>query len=484
MASRRPLPLVLPLLALAVLAGCVDAPTDVDAAVTDPAALPAAAGVLRFDGNGTLLPLPPVVGKAWYGLTGHQGAEPNLGITSSGALFATADEHVVRSRDRGQTWEVVWTFGLEDDGAPVDPFFNSDPMLWVDPLTDRVYADPMFPTLACTTLAWSDDEGETWTERHGTCHAPPMDHQKLGGGKPGPQAPPVAGRLYPSVLYQCYNMLLTTNCAQSYDGGLNFLPAQPVLNAMTDGCAGLNGMPSVGPDGTVAVGSSVDCEGPVLGLSQDSGMTWRVVHGPEDKGGTLNDPEIEWASDGTMFVLWSGDDFLPYLARSRDLGATWEGPWKVSPPGVNSTVFAAMVAGDDGKLGIAFLGTRDQASDPSDAGDEVRWHLHVVTTEDALADAPTFTGVQVTPDEDPVQVGCVWMRGFPGAPCRNMLDFIDAAVHPDGTFFVVYTEGCTEGCADVPGATPDDSRARDVAVARLDGWILRTAAADDPPADA
>ena len=479
---RLRVPLLVLALAATSLAGCLSVPEEVPAADLDPAAAALLASrVVRFDGDGNALPLPAgVLGTPWYGLTGFRGAEPNVGITSSGAIFATAGDLVVRSTDRGLTWEPVYDFGLRDEGAPVDPMSNSDPMLWVDTATDRVYADPMFPVLACTTLAWSDDEGATWTERHGTCHAPPMDHQKLGGGRPSASAPPLAGIAYPNVLYQCYNMVLSTNCATSYDGGLNFLPAVPVLDEARHGCAGLNGMPIVGPDGTVVVGSSAGCDGPAIAYSLDSGLTWDAMTGPTDKGGASNDPELEFMPDGTLYVLWQGDDWIPYLARTKDLGETWDGPWRVAAPGVTSTVFAAMVAGDQGKLAMAFLATTAEATeDPSFAPDDARWHLHVVTTDDADAAVPTFTSVQVTPDEDPVQIGCVWMNGFSpeGNACRNMLDFIDAAVHPDGTFFVAYTEGCTEGCAGEPDATPDDSRARDVAVARLDGWTLKAPAA-------
>ena len=479
---RAPL-LVLALTATA-FAGCVSAPSELEGAVVDPVITPPGDPIVRFDANGTLLPVDvPGAGSPWYALTGHRGAEPNVGVTKSGAIFSTAGDLVIRSVDRGATWETVYAFGLERFGAPVDPIRNSDPMLWVDPVTDRVYADPMFPTLECTTLAWSEDDGATWIERHAHCHPPVMDHQKFATGVPGPDANPLAGVLHPTVLYRCWNALVGTHCSASYDGGLSFPTTSLVLNRFRDGCGGLNGMPSAGPDGTVVVGASLGCDGPVLGLSRDSGLTWSVVEGPKDHGGELNDPEIEWGPDGTMYVLWTGDDFIPYLARTKDLGQTWEGPWRVAAPEVTSTVFAAMVAGDEGKLAIAYVGTKDTSSDPSDAPAETRWHLYVVTTEGATDPSPTFTSVRVTPHEDPVQIGCVWMRGLSaaGTECRNLLDFIDAAVHPDGTFVVAYTEGCTEGCAFVPDAKDDDSRSRDIALARLDGWILKTPAEVEPP---
>ncbi|HEX2021700.1 MAG TPA: sialidase family protein [Candidatus Thermoplasmatota archaeon] len=466
-------PLLAVALAAAAVAGCVAPAAETAAPGSTADALGEASRLVRFGADGALLPLDPaaVVGEAVYRLTGHVGPEPNVGITSTGAIFVSADEEVLRSVDRGETWERVYLFGPDVQGAPADPVSNSDPMLWVDPATDRVYADPMFPALACTTLAWSDDEGATWTERHGTCHPPPMDHQKLGGGPPSAGAPPVAGVLYESVLYHCYNMGVSTNCATSYDGGLSFGPAVPVLDQGRHGCGGLNGMPAVGPDGAVAVGSSEGCDGLYLAVSRDSGVTWSVVEGPKDVGGATNDPDLAFTPDGTLYAIWAGDDQIPYLARTKDL-STWDGPWRVAPPDVRTTVFPVLSAGSDGRLAMSFLGTRDYAGDPSDADDKARWHLYVVTTEDAASGAPTFTARQVTPDDDPVQVGCIWMRGFPGAPCRNLLDFTDSAVAPDGTFFVAYAEGCTEGCAGNADATPEDSRDRQAAIARLDGWSL------------
>lgn len=461
--------LVVALLLLA--AGCA-APAPIEGAQTETPAEPVE-GIVRLAADGSLLPVGQPLGAAWTRLSGHRGPEPNIGVTSSGAMFVSADDLVLKSLDMGRTWSAVYAFGLEGQGAPVDPISNADPMLWVDRATDRVYVDPMFPALACTTLAWSDDEGATWTERHGTCHPPPMDHQKLGGGPPSADAPPLAGQSYASVLYHCYNQGVATSCAQSYDGGTSFLPAQPVLDFARHGCGGLNGMPEVGPDGTVVVGVSEGCAGLYVAYSRDSGMTWSVSEGPK-VGGTANDPALAFTPDGTLYALWADAEHVTHLARTRDLVA-WEGPWRVTPPDVRSTVFWALEAGDEGRLAMAFLGTREEGGDPSFVSDAARWHLFVVVTEDAHTGSPTFLARQVTPDEAPVQIGCIWMGGFPGTPCRNLLDFIDAATHPDGTFVVGYTEGCTDGCDGEAEAGPDDSRDAQMAVAGLDGWSLRNA---------
>ena len=86
--------------------------------------------------------------------------------------------------------------------------------------------------------------------------------------------------------------------------------------------------------------------------------------------------------------------------------------------------------------------------------------------------APTFTTYQVTPTDDPVQVGCIAMRSGV-IECRNLLDFIDTGAAPDGRFYAAYTEGCTKGCAENPHAMPSDSRDIQTALASIDGWSLQ-----------
>lgn len=459
------------LLSAPALAGCIgDANDDIDT-TGNPVIPSAVPGVQRFLADGTVLPVDDVVGSPAYHLSGHPGAEPNIGITKSGAMFVTAGEETLKSTDGGVTWETSYTFPVVDLPVPFVAVRSYDPMLWVDPVTDRVFTDHMYPGLVCNSVIFSDDEGATWTERHGACGLPVLDHQKLVSGPPGPDAPPLAGAAYETVVYLCYNKLLSTNCAVSYDGGLNFPIDRVVANGFTDGCGGINGHPLVRADGVVVVPMTLGCGGLFLGVSTDSGLTWTVAPGPSDVGGTSIDPDITFGPDGTLYALWQGEDNLAYMARTPDLGATWAGPFLVTPPGVKSTSFSVLNAGDQGRLAMSFLGTRDTDAYPSEAEDDARWHLFVVTTEDADAENPTFTSFQVTPDEDPVQIGCVWLEGG-GEPCRNMLDFIDSAVHPDGTFYVVYTEGCTEDCAGNPDAAGDESRDSQIAVAGLHGWPL------------
>lgn len=462
------------------LAGCLGALDDAadtaeTAGLDDPSTeVETPDDVTRFRPDGTTLPPPDDPAKPVWRLLGPSGAEPNIGATSGGTIFVTAYEQVLRSSDGGSSWEKVYHYAPEDDGVVLDNGVRRtwDPMLWVDPATDRVFADPMDPPLACTHLAWSDDEGESWTERPAVCHPPPMDHQKLASGVPSEEAPEVAGEAYPTVLYQCYNQLANTNCAVSYDGGLDWV-VHTVASSEADGeCAGINGHPNVGPDGTVVVPITSSCETPALAVSHDSGISWEYVELPVETGSQSIDAEVNFSADGTLYYTWRGDDFRTHVARSPDGGQTWEGPWDATPPEVNSTAFHATYAGPDGRLATAFLGSPNAEAGPDDAGPEALWYLYIVTSEDADAGEPTFTGHRVHPEDDPVQVGRICLGGVGCDGSRNLLDFIDGAMTPDGTFHVAYADGCVDECAAMDDPEPEDSRADQVAVASLQGWSL------------
>lgn len=468
------------LVVAASLAGCLNAPLT-QSGTGAPVDAPAPALVALDAAHDVLPSLPGEYGEGFdvaQVLLGHRGAEPNVGVTSTGTVFVTAGPNTMRSRDHGATWEVVFnlTEALPQDPAQIRGFTrSSDPMLWVDPLTDRVFTDHM-TGLYCSNMIHSDDEGDSWFMKPMTCGLPVNDHQKVATAKgygPGAPAPPAPA--YPNPVYYCYNKLVSTQCAVSLDGGLNFAYDRTVATFVTGDCAGINGHPAPGPDGTMFVPITLGCPGPTVGVSEDNGLTWTIRKGPTEFGSEEIDAEITVTPDGTAYMLWRGSDQMQYLARSGDKFATWEGPWNVTHPTLKSTVFAGLTSGDDGRIAFAYLGTRDSTGDPSEAANETRWHLYTGYSLDAAAESPTFVVQQTTPDEDPVQIGCVWLRGGSGGPtqCRNLLDFIDMAADPEGRFYVAFTDGCTRGCAGVATATHEESRQRDTAVAVLvDGPAL------------
>jgi hypothetical protein len=492
--------LLLPLLLAPLLAGCL-AP----AAEVQPAALPAGGDALGLVAHiaGQAAPLP----DAWRDLrirlapTGFQRGEPTVGITSSGALFTPAGfvvrgsdvlpvaipatglpvptptnvgPSLGRSRDHGLTWEKLY-----------DPVFHGkadlDPWVWVDPTTDRVFHAPLY--VVCSWVAWSDDEGDTWAGTPlGGCGTPQHDHQKLTTGPP-PSG--VQTRGYPNVVYYAYNGG-DTFTSVSLDGGQTWGPS--VVAHPADDCyGGLNGPVAVGADGRAYLAKAT-CDGVRIGVSDDAGASWTLAATLTDGGvsphSSIN-PRIQLDAAGNVYALWNGADNLQRLAVSRDRGTTFGPAINLTLPGLKGTLFGVLGAGAPGRVVVGYLGTRSDPADwqdrePSFARDDTVWHLYLAFTDDALAAQPVWVTSQATPDDDPVQRGCIWLQGGTN-PCRNLRDFIDLEVR-DGRTYVVYADGCDK-CADA--AHSHELGQSIVAIAEegpsLLGGTLAALVADAPP---
>jgi Arc/MetJ family transcription regulator len=516
--SKRTGPfLLLALMLMGALAGCVESGPTLPLGVSGE--------VKTFDGytwrapvatdakgNLTQLPAwaldPAALPVAVERLVPGRGAEPNLGITSKGNLFVTSGDQVYKSSDKGLTFALTQEFTSPLAPQADDKFGTADPMLWVDTTTDRVFVNHMFPRLLCTYLAHSDDEGTTWTERHMACSTPVVDHQKIMTAPYGPDTnpattPPAAARLYPNVLYLCLNKVLAvedadilpeqrygTWCTVSFDGGLTFaydveaIPPDP-------GCAGINGHPAIYPDGTVVVaagGFGAACSRPpTIAVTRDNGLTWDLRRCGGDIGQVEIDADITVTPDGTAYMLFRGYDQRAYLMRTTDVFRTCD-IFPVAPPDHTMNVFAGITSGDNGRIAMAYLGTRDaqrKGADPSNATGGTIWHLFITTSLNAADASPVFVTQQVTPQEDPIQVGCIWLKGGGGGPtsCRNLLDFIDMVRDADGRVFVAVTDGCVprNGCTGDTDAAVFQSRDRQVAVAVQDRGVSLLAAKGNLP---
>lgn len=425
-----------------------------------------------------------------------QGAEPNIGVTSEGNLYVTVFDETQKSSDYGRNWSVVHEYVSPAPDLSRDYWSTSDPMLWVDPDTDRVYTVHMQGTF-CVFLAWSDDEGATWTERPYGCGTPLLDHPKVMTAPYGPASlASLSNPAYPNVLYLCINKYVSvlvgfpdgmgTWCAVSLDGGASFAYDRQIAPGI-ENCASINGHPAAFPDGTVVVplGSNFNSACPrglTLVVTEDNGLTWTRREVPKQlvESQVEIDPDVTITPDGVAYVFFRDGDQMGYLLRSRDKFQTFEGPWRVAPEDQTVNAFTVATSGSDGRLSLAYLGTKTpQVTDvePSNVTGGTIWHLYTATILNGLDDEPLFYTQQVTPEEDPVQVGCIWFYGGGGggAGCRNLLDFIDSVHDEDGRVAIAFTDGCTPrtGCTTDPDAVVYQSRDRQIAVAIQDsGWSL------------
>jgi hypothetical protein len=481
--------LFVPLALAVLLAGCAQtSPPPV--AVQDQALPPGCAAervAIAHHANGTPAawdgPLP--VGCLVH--TGVDSSEPTLGVASDGTLFhypaAVIDRDtpaangvrfltgVARSEDAGASWRV-----LLPTAGPVAPTHqaSTDPYFYLDPRTDRIWADDL-SAATCSVLSWSDDRGETWTNSLNGCAE--FDHQTLFAG------PPVASATvgYPDILYRCsINLVMlsggstTTTCTKSLDGGLtdSLTGAPPFVTDPADlpnVCDGAVGHGIVDDHGTLYLPKG-RCPNPWLAVSKDEGNSWTRVQvagngmpgswetGFEHDAGVGVDPA------GNVYYAWIAADRMPYLAVSRDGGATWSAPIAVAPPGLREANLPALAVGGTGKLALAYFGSYDSPGAPWDraAYGDTSWHQVITLSVDALADDPTFLTATANDPADPVARGeCAIGR------CNDAVkDFIHAVVGPEGTPWVSLVDGCLKACR---AGQQTDIDGREGAVGRLWG---------------
>lgn len=392
--------------------------------------------------------------------TGFSGAgEPNIGIAPDGSLYATVTAKVVRSLDRGRHWQ---------DVTPTGHATTLDPFLYVDKGTGRVFKSDLSGT--CQLLSWSDDKGQTWSSTAAACNL--SDHQSLSAG------PPVLSKTvgYPNVVYDCSQTLgyngysAASGCDKSLDGGRTWVPTGTYAfsdpspygagagsgdSGVPGHCLGDVGAITVAPDGTLYVPRGW-CNQPWLAYSKDEGLTWSRVQvarngmdttvsggfGVVAPGSGQSDYQATVMADakGHVYYFWVAHDRLPYLAVSRDGGATFGPPVKVSPAGVREAWGPAIDLDSAGRVGLAYLASTDSPGAPwTGSYNGVTFTGYLALLTQPLARVPRVVAAPVTPDGAPL------VRGACGpGRCNNaVLDFIDVALAKDGSVYGAFVDSST-----------------------------------------
>jgi hypothetical protein len=387
---------------------------------------------------------------------GTAGGEPSIGVNwNTGAVATQADTQTLFTWFDDSTSPA--TAKWEDRSSPFSAI-DFDPILYTDSVTGRtvvslLVTDPVLFTTGCSDSSHTDDDGVTWVPNDGCGHPAGSDHQALGGGN---FAAPLAGLLdpvYPRAMYYCAQeagvlLLAPALCSRSDDGGLTWGPA--ITAAATD-CFSTHGHPKVAIDGTVYLphhncGASENIGNGVV-VSTDNGMTWtaRVVPG---SSASESDPSVALPlndtgrptpqTSSTAYLGYCDGDGLAKVAVSRDQGQSWMNVFDVGAAmGIKNCMFAEMVAGDDNRASMFFLGTTT-AGDTQDDKFAGVWHAYVATTLDG---GNTWGLTDATP-ADPVQIGKICMGGISCTGGRNLLDFNDATVDKEGRLVGVFADGC------------------------------------------
>lgn len=395
---------------------------------------------------------------------GDSAGEPSIGVdwnpnvaslkhgtvNTGGVAFFTANAAELRANfdDCSSPAKHTW----EDVTSPQTSAGGLDPIGFVDhygvsPTPGRVFQSQL-AAAAGSIVAFSDDDGQTWTASQGAGQPAGVDHQTIGGGPyssmgPGGVVPPHP--TYPNAIYYASQDAATAFCARSDNGGLTFGPGVAIYNLTQ--CGGIHGHIKVAPDGTVYIpnrGCSVGTGAQGVAVSTDNGLTWtvRTVPGSTSSDG---DPSVGIATDGTVYFGYQNGDGHPRLAVSHDRGMTWADQDVSAQANIQNCTFPEVVAGDPLRAAFGFLGTTTAGNYQDTANFHGVWYFFIVTTYDG---GNTFITVNGTPN-DPVQVGSMCTGGTTCGADRNLLDFNDLTIDKEGRVLAAFADGCVApGCTE------------------------------------
>jgi hypothetical protein len=150
-------------------------------------------------------------------------------------------------------------------------------------------------------------------------------------------------------------------------------------------------------------------------------------------------------SAGNIYVVWSrrearSTDVGIYTAVSTDHGRTFRAPVKMNTGGIRNANFPWIIAGDPGRVAVAFNGTKTKGDSTNNAGP---WDVYVTESTDFLSAHPHTQQVKVS--EHPSHTNPICLSGLGctagSAQDRNLGDFFQLDMDPtDGSLLVLWAD--------------------------------------------
>lgn len=280
-----------------------------------------------------------------------------------------------RSTDGGTTWSHIGQPLLGGNIGPRDIGVGwSDPDWAVDP-AGNVYHTELY--LGDITVRKSFDRGATWTQTNPAASPLPVDDRQWIATW-GASAQFGAQKVY--LMFN--NLALDWTFLTSTDGGFTF----PSIKFIAEGNP--PGKMTVDPrDGTIYIGN-----GAAVWRSTTQGNNWvkKTVPGHDvDCCLSLSAPVVD--DKGNLYHVWSEENSI-WLAVSSNKGDTWKTVKQVQHFS-GTHIWPWVVAGAEGRVGVAWLGTTRVADPEVNTGP---WHVFYTVSLNGNSTGPTFSPTQVT----------------------------------------------------------------------------------------
>jgi hypothetical protein len=386
--------------------------------------------------------------------------EPDIEIDNHNGIYVsgpggstTQTSWFWKSEDNGLQWHIIGVAPQKSNGQ------NGGGDTEIALARNRdVFASDL-QTLQCNSTFRSFDEGKTFVPGEG-CF-PETDRQWMGIYDPNNSS--TGRRIYLAAngtANGCYFLVST-------DNGVTYTPADtnPADLSAVDpvGQEGCDGRMAVDPsDGTIYEPLGFN-NGDHIWKSTNGGASFTDV-GTSGAAGNFFAP-LFLDTAGNLYQAWVDDPNQnsnhAFISVSVDHGATWTkfqvSTGAASPvgtsPDLHQNVFPWGVAGDPGRVAVAWYGTTDTQKDtsvPAYGGTNALWQVYSSFSTDLVTCNPTctvnpnphFTQVQV--DEHVFHRGAICLGGFPGCleknSDRSLADFFVIEKDTQGRAFIAYNE--------------------------------------------
>lgn len=144
---------------------------------------------------------------------------------------------------------------------------------------------------------------------------------------------------------------------------------------------------------------------------------------------------------GNIYATWATPNarnglYDVWFASSHDHGQTYYGPFKINPNGMQGNM-PWITAGDNGRVEIVFYGTTGTEDPTTSTTDQ--WNMFFAQSLNAANREPAFTVTQAS--DHVMHVGPICNVGILcGNGTRQLLDFFQVAVGPDGLANIMYAD--------------------------------------------